>query len=111
MTIYSPMRQIEESLQQVVRDNERRELRRAKRIARKPAKIEMAIKYLEKTHTYQLIVNGKTEGEPVEMLGSEAKEQNRIFKERFTSEINAAIDSGKPFGQTGAVLRHWKWVK
>ena len=111
MRSYSPFQHLAESLQQVCRDADRAERRRAKAERAKRTNLHAAINYMENIHTYQLMVNGKPEGEPVEMLGAEAKEQNRIFQEKFRAEINAAIDAGKPYGQTGAVSRHWKWIK
>lgn len=111
MTSYSPFRQLAVALDKVTRDSERAQLREAKRKAKMPAFIARASQYLEETHRYQLMVSGKPEGEPVEMQGIEAKEQNRIFKERYSAEINAAIDAGLPYGQTGAKSRHWKWLK
>lgn len=109
--IISPVLVFNESLKQIVRDNERAEVRRKKAIRQKKVDSILGAQYLAAMHQYQLVVNGKPEGDPVEMLGAEAKVQNDIFKQRFRDDINAAIDAGKPFGQTGAVSRHWKWIK
>lgn len=63
--------------------------------------------YRATKHWYQLIENQQPVGDKVEMLGEEALEQNKIFKQRYIHELNAAIDAGKPMGQTGAISRHW----
>lgn len=63
--------------------------------------------YRATKHWYQLIENHQPVGDKVEMLGEEAREQNKIFKQRYIDELNAAIDAGKPMGQTGALSRHW----
>lgn len=107
MKSYSPFKQLAESLKALDRENVRNDLR----IRRAAAKAKMGACYLQMQHWYQLMVSGQPEGDPVEMQGAEAKAQNEILAERYRSEINAAIDAGKPFGQTGAKLKKWIWLK
>lgn len=111
MKTYSPFQGL---LRQIERSDKEHELRKARRAQRSENYLGSAasrIAYTSSQHHYQMTINGKPEGEPVVMTGAEAKAQNEIFSQRFKDELNAAIDSGKPFGCTGAVNRKWKWLK
>lgn len=111
MRSYNLQGQLNVTIERAMRQQERESAKRAKRGAKRVQRCIQGEQYLTSMHTYQLCLNGKPEGDLVEMLGAEAKAQNDIFKQRFSDEINAAIDAGRPYGQTGAVSRHWKWVK
>lgn len=69
-----------------------------------------AARYLTEQHTYVLLENSQPTELTLSMSGEEAKLQNEVFQQKFREALVKAIDEGKPYGQTGAVLRRWKLV-
>lgn len=110
MMIQSPMEQLAAAIHRDIKAAELAHSRKVFEARKRAVRAAMSERYFNSRHWFQLIENGKEHGEPVVMLGAEASEQNRIFNEKFRADINAAIDAGKPFGQTGAINRHWKRI-